>query len=788
MRVVLNPRICCCFLSLLVVVSAVASRAPAQGRLKVFLLAGQSNMEGQGVVDFDHEKHYNGGKGNLEHVLAQPGNAKRYAHLRGPDGKWTVRDDVWGWFRTQHGLKRGGVTIGFTGYHGKHHMGPELEFAHVVGDHFKEQVLLIKTAWGGKSLYKDFRPPSAGGTVGPYYKRMIAEIREVLGDVKKQFPTYDGSGYEIAGFVWLQGWNDMCTPAAIPEYANNLGCLIDDVRKEFDAPRLPVVVGELGNMGPESRGPMAEFRKAQRAGATQERFKGTVSFVETTAFARPKEGSPCTGHGHHWFANAESYLLIGEALGKAMVRLCPPTDSRDPEPDPEPMFHDATESVGLSIGTDSACWADLDNDGWVDLCVSSGVWKNLAGKRFTRVAEVANPVAADFDNDGLVDLFSWSTRTLYRNAGDMKFVELALPDLPESTSRGACWGDFNGDGFVDLFVGGYEDWGKGITWPFQILINQGGKGFELARSEIGMRARGVTACDYDQDGDLDVYVSNYRLQPNHLWQNDGAATFTDVAARVGVVATSDGFGGGHSIGSAWGDFDSDGLFDLFAGNFAHVDKRGDQPKSRFLKNVGAAAGFSFQDLGTCGVQYQESYATPAAGDFDNDGNLDLFFTTVYGTASFSRKNNPVLFRGNGAFTMTDVTAASGLADLPPTYQAAWADFDNDGALDLVTGGKLFRNRGNGGSWLRVRMRGDGAEVNTAAIGAQVRIGIGDRTYTRQVEAGTGEGNQNDLVLHFGLGSHDEPVELSLLWPNGQREIVKGVALGRTLTLTYDADG
>ena len=123
-----------------------------------------------------------------------------------------------------------------------------------------------------------------------------------------------------------------------------------------------------------------------------------------------------------------------------------------------------------------------------------------------------------------------------------------------------------------------------------------------------------------------------------------------------MIATSKGFGGGHSIGSAWGDFNNDGLIDIFAGNFAHVDGRGDQPKSRFLQNLGAKQAYKFKDLGPCGVHYQESYATPSVGDYDNDGNLDVFFTTVYGTASFGRKNNPVLFRNDGAFKVTDVSA------------------------------------------------------------------------------------------------------------------------------------
>ena len=430
----------------------------------------------------------------------------------------------------------------------------------------------------------------------------------------------------------------------------------------------------------------------------------------------------------------------------------------------EPVFKDVTAEMGLKISTGAACWADLDNDGWVDVCVSGGVWKNNAGQGFTRVADVPTAVAADYDNDGLVDLFSWTARKLYHNDGKMKFSVVALPELPASVSRGACWGDFDGDGFVDLYVGGYEDWGKGITWPFQELMNQQGKAFKLARSTSSTRGRGVTACDFDQDGDLDVYVSSYRLQPNQLWLNDGKGAFADAAPRYGVVATSPGFGGGHSIGACWGDFNNDGFIDLFAGNFAHVDGRGDQPKSRFLQNLGMAGEYRFKDLGPCGVHYQESYATPSTGDYDNDGNLDVLFTTVYGTASFGRKNNPVLFRGNGKFAVTDVSAVTGVAGLPPTYQSAWADFNNDGALDLICGGKLFRNRASDHAWIAIRLVGDGVKVNRSAIGAQVRIVVGDQTYTRQVEAGTGEGNQNQVRLHVGLGTHPGPVQIEITWP------------------------
>jgi len=450
-----------------------------------------------------------------------------------------------------------------------------------------------------------------------------------------------------------------------------------------------------------------------------------------------------------------------------------------------PAFVDVSAAVGLTLANEHACWVDVDRDGWTDLIAGGVVWRNDRGRRFERVADgVGNVVAADYDNDGFPDLFSWSAQKLFRNEGGKKFTSAALPALPATVSRGASWGNFDADGLVDLFVGGYEDWEKNLTYPNFVLMNRGAKGFELTWSDATHRSRGVTAGDFDRDGALDVYVSNYRLQPNELWRNDGKGRFQNVAAERNAVATSAGFAGGHSIGAAWADFDSDGELDLFAGNFAHVDSRGDQPKSRFLRNLGPSGGFKFEDRGPGGVWYQESYASPAAGDFDNDGKPDLFFTTVYGTASFGRPNHPVLYRNGGSFAFVDVTAGSGLQKLPPTYQAAFADFRNDGRLALCSAGKLFANEGKPGRWLGVRLEGDGKRVNRSAIGTQVRIAVNGTTLTRHVEAGTGEGNQNDLRLHFGLGDHRGRVALEIIWPGGKRQIVRRVATNRIVDVKF----
>lgn len=253
--------------------------------VKVFILAGQSNMEGQAVADLEG-KDYNEGKGTLKALLNDPAKARLVKHLRDDNGKWTVRSDVWVRYqREKQPLLSGPLTVGFAVYGGTHHFGPELQFGHVVGNHFAEQVLLIKTAWGGKSLYKDFRPPSSGGDAGSYYTKMIAEVRETLANLKTDFPRYADQGYEFAGFVWYHGWNDGVDPKkALPEYEQNLMNLIKDIRKEFKAPKLPVVVGELTGPWVDAPGDWAKLRKAQAAAAERPEFKGNVLFVETHDF------------------------------------------------------------------------------------------------------------------------------------------------------------------------------------------------------------------------------------------------------------------------------------------------------------------------------------------------------------------------------------------------------------------------------------------------------------------------------------------------------------------------
>ncbi len=292
--------------------------------VQVFLLAGQSNMEGQAVVDLDGPD-YNQGRGTLVRLMADPAKAPPFRHLRGVDGRWTVRDDVWVRYqREEEPLLKGPLGLGFSVYGDAHHFGPELQFGHVLGDALESPVLLIKTAWGGKSLYRDFRPPSSGGQVGAYYTRMIAQVREALANLETEFPAAQGRGYELAGFVWYHGWNDGVDPEkAVPEYEQNLVNLIHDVRREFKVPNLPVVIGELTGAWVDAPPEWTRLRQAQAAAAARPEFAGQVVFVPTRDFVRPAEDSPNTGHGHHEFGNAETYFLVGDALGRGMVKLLP---------------------------------------------------------------------------------------------------------------------------------------------------------------------------------------------------------------------------------------------------------------------------------------------------------------------------------------------------------------------------------------------------------------------------------------------------------------------------------
>jgi len=305
----------------------------ATGPVRVYVLAGQSNMEGHGEVAARADR--NGGRGSLEFLAGDPATAAAFAPLRAAGGGWLERDDVW----IDYLDRAGRLTAGFGARPGL--IGPELGFGTIVGDAHDEPVLLVKCAWGGKSLAIDFRPPSAGRPAYPLGEKLEAAItadpeilgrfyRETLALVKRAreklaagelVPGGKGRGHVLAGFAWHQGWNDRIDDRFNGEYAANMAHFIRDMRRDLGVADLPFVIGETGMSGPEEKHPRAlALMKAQASVADLPEFAGTVGFVPTRAFWRPAEASPAN-QGYHWNRNAETYWLIGTGLGRAMLDL-----------------------------------------------------------------------------------------------------------------------------------------------------------------------------------------------------------------------------------------------------------------------------------------------------------------------------------------------------------------------------------------------------------------------------------------------------------------------------------
>ncbi|WP_338688537.1 sialate O-acetylesterase [Haloferula helveola] len=293
--------------------------------LKVFILAGQSNMEGTAKVS------------TFDYIGDDPATAPLLKTMRGDDGKPTVCDGAWISYLTGAKEKNfdlhGRLTAGYGSMWGQDptkpgdKIGPEFGFGLTMDAAFDEPVLIIKAAWGGKSLHTDFRPPGSGPyelssfqlenypkqeghgipkdfeqwkadkatATGLYYRLMIEHVKEVLADPKQVCPDYDpGQGFELSGFVWFQGFNDMVDGHVYPKhnqpdqfdlYSELLAQFIRDVRKDLEAPELPFVIGVMGVGGLKDQSPrMTNFRKAMAAPAGMPEFKGNVSAVETAPF------------------------------------------------------------------------------------------------------------------------------------------------------------------------------------------------------------------------------------------------------------------------------------------------------------------------------------------------------------------------------------------------------------------------------------------------------------------------------------------------------------------------
>lgn len=470
-------------------------------------------------------------------------------------------------------------------------------------------------------------------------------------------------------------------------------------------------------------------------------------------------------------------------------------------------FTDVTEKVGLdSVKGGRVAWGDYDGDGDEDLLVDGWrLFRNDEGERFTEVTDTAGlmgqwgavgGVWADFNNDGHLDFYMMAADgfegRFWKNRGDGTFIDVtatAVHPLYRYPTEGAAWGDYNQDGWVDLYLANYEKpesrsihLGRGT--PDVLWRNNGNETFTDVTREAGlvtqekMNGRGVNWGDYNNDGLPDIFVSNYRLDPNFLWRNNGDGTFTNVAHEQGVEGKEKKGLYGHTIGSEWGDYDNDGDLDLFSANLAHPRYIGFSDKSMLLENSGPPNYRFMERTQKAGIRYQETHSDPSWVDYDNDRDLDLFITAIY------PRGKSVLYRNDGQGRFKDVTWLAGVR-VANGWGSAFADFDKDGDLDLVVGSwdgiRLFANDGNQNSWLQVRVVG--RQCNRDGIGSRVEVWSSRSRQIREVQGGKGTGTQHSLPVEFGLGENSGPVDLEVRNACGRVIRRTGVTLNQTINVS-----
>jgi hypothetical protein len=336
-------------------VPIVTKQEKSASKVRVFVLAGQSNMQGYGTIE-DAEND----PGSLDDVILND-TAGQWSALGSPSN-WNSFDGASLYFANNGDTIRSNVTVGQGA--NSNLIGPELMFAQQLDRYYEDPVLIIKTAWGGKNLAVDFRPPSAGGDTGEYYNQMIQTVQNVTSNLEEEFPSFGTADFKIEGFAWFQGWNDGASAAFLNEYESNLDHLVNDVRNDLNVVDLPVVIANSGHGGFDATSDTWVQNMQNVVSVAQESvgcndsiYGGQLGFVDTKPFYIEVEDSPEDAI-YHFHNNALTYLNIGQSLGKEMLLAVN---------DQAFCYVDCEEQVSpgiVSIG--NRVWNDLNMDGIMD--------------------------------------------------------------------------------------------------------------------------------------------------------------------------------------------------------------------------------------------------------------------------------------------------------------------------------------------------------------------------------------------------------------------------------------
>ncbi len=511
-----------------------------------------------------------------------------------------------------------------------------------------------------------------------------------------------------------------------------------------------------------------------------------------------------------WLLNVASMAIGDYPAGVPERFLIPPT-AFDSEHEIGRFVDVAPE---LNVDTFNLCGGviadDFDGDNLLDIITSTydpagplHYYRNVGNGKFEDLSAASqldqqlgglNLIGGDYDNDGDTDIFvlrgAWMfdqgqiRNSLLRNNSDGTFSDvtyeagLAYPPRP---TQAATWGDFDYDGDLDLYIGNESRMAmesRDGDYPSQLFRNNGDGTFTDIASEAGVTndryCKAVTAGDYDNDGDLDLYLSN--VGENRLYRNNGDRTFTDVAPALGVTEPA-----GRSFATWFFDYNNDGWLDLFVAAYEadigdvaadYLGREHDGVSPRLYQNDGMGR---FVDV-TDSVGLDHPYLPMGAnfGDLDNDGWLDVYLGT--GDPNYQTLMPNVMLRNDRGVRFQNVTTSGGFGHLQKGHGVAFADFDNDGDQDIyhqlggfLVGDKfhnaLFKNPGHGNAFLIIQL--SGSQTNRAGYGARIRVTVdspdGMRTIHRAVGSVSSFGG-SPTRQEIGLGNATDITQVEVDWP------------------------